>query len=213
MKTNKKEKLGLPSKFISICLFFSILFLFSFNFISAGFGYDSDSTILKIGEFNQGDVVELIQTCSNCTYNNITKIKLPDGTLIEIDEAMTKDETFYNYSFGNYTYLIGVYQVSGVGDLNGIDEVWNYSFEIKGGNLGFFIIAFVLFYGLTIYGIILKNEWVSLVGCFGLCILGIYTSFNGIDVYKNTLTSAISYITIAIGLGIGFESLKAITYK
>lgn len=213
MKKQKKKSLKVFSKFISICFLFSFLILFSSNLVSAGFGYDSDSTLLRIGEFRQGEAIDLIQTCSNCTFNNITKIKTPDGILLNINQQMTKDGTFYNWTLTNYTHQIGEFQVSGVGDLNGNNEVWNYYFEIKGGNLGFFIIVFVLFYGLTFYGIKIENPWVSLFGCFGLLMLGIFTSFNGIDVYKNDLTLGFSYITLAIGLGIGFEALMNITYK
>lgn len=210
MKTDIENKQILPSKFILICFF---VFLFSLNFLSAGFGYNSDSTILKLGNFQQGKSINLIQTCSNCTYNNITKIKLPDGTITDINAQMTKDGTFYNYTFSGDTSLIGEYQVNGVGDLNGNDSVWFYSFEIQGGNLGFFIIAFVLFYGLTLWGLKVKHEWIALMGCLGLCILGIYTSFNGIDIYKNDLTKIISYITLGVGLGVGFEALRELTYK
>lgn len=210
MKTDIKRKFELPSRFIFVCLLIS---LFSFNFISASFGYDSDSTPLKLGTFKQGETIDLIQTCSNCTYNNITKIKLANGTLLNVNGEMTKDGTFYNYTLSGYTDFIGEYIVNGIGDLDGEEEVWSYVFEIKGGNLGFFILVFILFYGLTLYGIKVKHEWVSLVGCFGLVMLGVYTSFNGIDLYKNDLTNVISYITLGIGLGVGFEALREITYK
>ena len=112
------------------------------------------------------------------------------------------------YEFSD-TAQIGTYYFTTTGS-NGITNT--DSFEISGGNIAFFIIAFILFFGITFYGIKIKHEWVTLIGCFGLLILGIYTSFNGVDSFKNSLTDIISYVTIAIGLGVGFEALRKITY-
>lgn len=210
MKKYIATKFVLSSKFVSMCLIFSTFIFLFFPFISAGYGYNSDSTILNIGTFNQGSNIELIQTSSNGSAINITTIKFPDGSLVSFNEEMTKDGTFYNWTLSSSrTYLIGEYIVNGAGD----EGVWNYKFVINGGNIGFFIILFVVCYGLTFYGLKIQNEWVSLLGCFGLLFLGIHTSFNGIDLYKNEMTRAISYITIAVGLGIGFEALMAITEK
>jgi len=206
MKTNTKKFL-LPSKFISLCLFI----LFFISFASASFGF---TDLKNIGLYNQGEEIKLIQTCSNCTYINITTIKLPDGSILDFDETMTKDGTTYNWTLdSSHTSLIGEYTVNGIGDLNGNNQIWNYKFDIKGGNLGFFVLIFILTYGLVVYGLKIKNEWVSLIGCFGLSIFGIYTSFNGIDIYKNLMTNVVSYINLGIGLGIGFEALREITYK
>lgn len=210
MKREIRKKFALPSKFILVSLFF--LFIFSLNSISA-FGYNSDPTgILNVGSFPQNSNINLIQTCANCSFTNITTIQTPNG-LININSKMTKSGTFYTYVFtSNNTIPIGTYIVNGVGDENGINAVWSYSFNVNGGNLGFFILAFLVFYGITFFGLYKKNEWIALVGSIGLLLLGMFTSFNGVDVYKNDLTKALSYITLAIGLGIGFESLREITY-
>ncbi len=207
-----KNDLG-KSRIFPRFIFGFFIFLFFFSFTSA-FGYVSDSTILDFGTFNQGERINLIQTCPNCSFNNITKIKLPDGSLLNINSAMTKSGTFYNYSLiGNFTTQIGEYRVYGVGNPNGIDDVWVYKFSVSGGNQTFFIIVFLLFFGLTFYGIKIKNPWITLIGSFGISILGVYVSFNGIGLYKNSLTETVSYIVIAMGLGLGFESVREIIYS
>ena len=182
-----------------------ILGMFLISFVSA--------EIQTLGIFNQGQEINLIQTCGSCTFNNITSIYSPEGNNLISNMEMTKDGTIFNYTLNGYlTTSIGTYIVNGVGDLDGTNTIWNYSFEVKGGSLNFFILAFTLFFVLTFYGLRIKNEWVAVIGCFGLLILGIYTSFYGIDLYKNELTNVISYVTIAIGLGVGFEALMEITY-
>jgi len=162
--------------------------------------------------YKQGLDANLLQSSNSATFVNVTNIVLGDGTVLYLNDAMTKQGNTFNYTLsGLYTTSIGTYQVCGIGD-DTEEQEFCYTFEVKGGNLGFFIIAFVLFFILTFYGMSIKNEWVSLIGCFGLLVLGIYTSFYGIDLYKNDLTRVISYVTIGIGLGIGFQALKEITY-
>lgn len=179
-----------------------ILGMFLINLASASFG-----------TFKQGQEVRLLQTCSDCAFNNISSVVAPDGSQLVGNVLMTKNGNAYNYTLsGSLTAQIGTYAVNGFGDPSGTTEVWLYHFDVKGGNLGFFILGFVLFFGLMAYGIYLKNPWISLIGCFGIVILGIYTSFNGIDLYKNDLTKVISYVTIAIGLGVGFQALREITF-
>ncbi|HED06274.1 MAG TPA: hypothetical protein ENI61_06295 [Ignavibacteria bacterium] len=209
MKRNKENKGVINNKSVFFISFLLFLLFFNLNFISAGFGYDS----VNYGAYIQGKQINLFQTCANCSSINITSIISPDGQILISNVNMNKSGVLFNYSLsGKHTIQIGTYKIMGVGDINGTNTIWNYVFEIRGGNIGFFVIAFLLFFGLTFYGLKIRNEWVGLIGCFGLLILGIFISFNGIDLYKNNLTQGIAYITIAIGLGIGFEAIYKITY-
>ena len=100
-----------------------ILMAFLISFASA--------EIQTLGTFKLGDDINLIQTCDNCTFNNITSVLYPNSTQTIGEFAMTKTGTIYNFtlSSGNITSL-GTYIVNGFGDLDGIDTVWNYNFEI-----------------------------------------------------------------------------------
>lgn len=163
-------------------------------------------------DFQPNIQMQITNFCStgDCTYANLTSIILPDGTVSSINSLMTKDGTDFNYSYT--PPQTGTYIVKTCSNPNGVRVCDSDTFSVGGGILGFFILAYILFFGLVIYGIKIENEWWSLIGCFGLLIMGIYTSFNGIDVYKNSITQVISYATIAIGLGVGFEALRKITY-
>lgn len=166
----------------------------------------------SIGTFKQGQTIDLPQSCSDCSFNNVTSVIAPDGTQIVGNVLMTKNGLNYNYTIGGtLTSQIGTYTVNGVGDPGGVSQVWVYHFDIGGGNLAFFIFAFALFFGLTIWGIKMQSPWISLIGCMGVAILGVYTALNGVGSDKNTLTTAISYITAAAGLGVGFMALRDIT--
>lgn len=94
-----------------------------------------------LGTFQQGEsgnCIELIQTCGSCTYNNVSSVvKTGEDTVTyTINTQMTKDDTYYNYSFCNIT-KIGVYNVHGFGDLDGDKTSWVYNFEITGTGFEF----------------------------------------------------------------------------
>ena len=213
MESLKENKFGIYPKLVLFSFVF--LFFFSLNFVS-GYGYNSGSdNILNIGNFKQNQKVNLIQTCSNCSFNNLTTIKLPDGSLISINGLMTKDGTFYNYSFSNTTQL-GTYIVNGLGDENGVNSVWAYSFNVTSAGSGVSGLPFLIF-GILIFGFLIlwgwrtNYPWVIVLGAFGILIVGIYTSLHGVGEYKDSITQVISYVLISLGLGFGFESLMKIT--
>lgn len=85
----------------------------------------------SIGTFKQGDAVTLPQLCATCTSNNITILLAPNGTTLIENQQMTKSGSWYNYTLdGTYTSSIGTYSVNGIGDLDGTNTVWAYTFTI-----------------------------------------------------------------------------------
>ena len=92
------------------------------------------SSATTLGAFKQGRVgecIELVQTCGSCTYNNISTVARTgeDPIIYTINAQMTRDNTYYNYSFCNITE-IGTYNVHGFGDLDGEKTSWVYYFTI-----------------------------------------------------------------------------------
>jgi len=175
------------------------MFLLSLTFVSAE----------SIGTFHQGQAFNITNYCQDggCTGIDLISIQSPNGTSQIINQPMTMigQKGFYEFNSSE----IGTYYFTTTAS-NGITNV--DSFNIDGGNPIFFIIAFILAFGITGFGLKIKHEWVTLAGTFLMLILGIYTSLNGIGIYKNNLTTAISYITILLGLGLGFETLRELTY-
>ncbi len=83
----------------------------------------------SLGTFKSGECVNLIQICDNCSYNNISTILYPNSTVALSNLTMSKDDTYYNYSFCS-TSTIGEYIVNGFGDLDGVKTTWSYDFEV-----------------------------------------------------------------------------------
>lgn len=89
----------------------------------------SITAIETLGTFQVNDCVELIQICNNCTFNNVTSVLYPNSSTAESDLIMTVQGTRYNHTFCNNS-AIGNYIVNGVGDLDGVNTVWNYDYLI-----------------------------------------------------------------------------------
>ncbi len=160
------------------------------------------ATQVSLGVFKQGECIGLIQTCANCTYNNISRVFHPDATKSLDNNLMTKDDTYYNYSFCN-TSQLGTYIVNGFGDIDGIKTSWSYDLDVTPSGdenvLGLFIIVIFIAYAIGFIGFFGKHEWVSVMGGFAMMLLGVYILINGIDVYRNFMTIALSSITAGLG--------------
>ena len=138
----------MKNKLLVICFLISI-FLISFA--------SADS----IGVFKQNTCVNLIQTCTSCTYVKITSVNYPNSSQGLGLVTMTKTGTLYNYSYCD-TSQLGTYKVNGFGDEYGIDTGFAYEFEITGnGNsspdgvtIVMFSIAYIILLGFLVYVII-----------------------------------------------------------
>ena len=171
----------------------AIVFTFLFSLASAS----------TIGTFSPNECVELTQTCANCTYVNISVLTAKDNdggsiTLLK-NINMQKQGIYYNYTFCNTGY-IGEYSYVTFGDPSGFIDVETVTFTIGLGSLLLFIIAFILIYMIAFVGFFGKHEWVSIMGGFGMIILGVFTLTIGIDNYRGFITEAISIITIGLGM-------------
>lgn len=85
--------------------------------------------ISTLGTFKSGEAIDLIQTCSNCSYINVSSVTAPNSTIIVQDAVMSKNGVLFNYSM-NGQETIGIYNVCGEGDLDGETTVWCYDFEV-----------------------------------------------------------------------------------
>jgi len=91
----------------------------------------ASASFTSLGTFQQDSNVTIRQLCTSCTYNNITSVVYPNGSLAIGEVSM--NELGIEYTFGfDKTNPEGTYFVNGFGDLGGTDTVWGYTFEITG---------------------------------------------------------------------------------
>ena len=107
----------------------------------------------SLGTFRIGENTTLRQTCSNCTFNNITSVVLSsvDSSQVIGQVPMAKLGNEFSYDLtSNYTTELGTYIVNGFGDKDGTPTIWVYDFKVTytGKELSiassvFYIILFV----------------------------------------------------------------------
>ena len=85
----------------------------------------------ELGTFKEGEDINLLQLCASCTQNTITSVRSPSSEILISNVSMTKIGSEYNYTLNStYTTVLGTYKVNGLGDIDGEDTVWVYTFEI-----------------------------------------------------------------------------------
>lgn len=166
-----------------------------------------------LGVFKQNQCINLIQTCPDCSYSNISSILYPNSSQVLGLVSMTKLGTMYNYTFCN-TNTSGIYLVNGYGDLAGTLTTWNYNFEVtpsgtspsttQGIIYTVLMLVSLIFFLITLYGafmidgsnytnddelVITNNKKYIKMGLFFLAyILMIWLSFNLWNLSQNFLT-------------------------
>ena len=166
----------------------------------------------SLGTFKQNDCINLIQNCNNCSVVNITKLTYPNSTAAVTNIGMTADGTSFNYTFCQ-TPIVGTYFVSGFGDLDGVNTVWTYTFDItplgdnSTSNIGFYFFIIVTLFILLTIGFYSGDKWIVILCGIGMLIFGLYFLVNGISGFRDSmLNTFISFAMIGIGTYISVKS-------
>lgn len=193
---------------------FALIFLglFSFIIFSASVSAQEQQSL---GTFDQGTCIVLKQTCSNCSFVNVTRITAQSSSNIKLQGnfAMTRTDTIYNRTFCNTTEL-GTYVLDWKADPSGIITAGNYDFLITPsgtddnsiGNvilLGFII---AISFSIILFGFNKGDPWIVILGSLLAVALALYTLLNGMGNYRNTATQAFSMITLFTALYISIRS-------
>lgn len=166
--------------------------------------------ISTLGTFKQNTCVSLIQTCGNCTFNNVSSVLYPNSSKAITNQIMTKSGSEYNLTFCT-TLPLGEYIVNGIGNPDGAITAWAYNFFITpSGTVDDSLAQLILIGGAALlamcliwFGLQMKDPVFATFGCLILIPLGLYLLINGIGAYRNNLTEAISFIVIFVGAYIG----------
>ena len=156
-----------------------------------------------LGTFKQHDCVNLLQTCSNCTYSNISSVSYPDSSQAMGEQEMTKVGTIYNKTLCS-TSIVGTYLVNGYADLDGEKTVWSYTFIVtpSGGpesNTIIFIIFILVSLGLLIFAFLTQNQIFALLSGFAFLGTGMYAMIYGFGDVTSLYTRILAYILLGFG--------------
>ena len=172
------------------------------------------AAISDLGNFKRFECVNLPQTCPDCTYNNISKITNSESTIVLTEVVMTKDDTYYNYTFCNTT-ILGKYTVNGFGDEGGTLGTWEYVFhitetgkeEVSVLNNPLIIILIGLALIFLFIGISTETIWFGFMSAVMFTLGGIYTTIYGFNDITNMYTQGIGISLVGIGITIMFVSI------
>lgn len=184
-------------------------YLFIIAFVIFSVGIVSATTIGDIATFKKDQQSNLFQICDTCNYVNLTSIELPNKTLVNIDELMTKTFNTFNYT---YTFdEVGDGHYSVCGDKGGSINCEAIPYLVTGSGIsdtiGFYILILILSLGIIFFGIWKEDVIISLLGSFGLYFLGLYSIFNGIAGIRDaTTTWAFSIIILGIAFYISVRA-------
>ena len=185
--------------------FLCSLFLTSFSFVGA----EVDS--LKPGKVNQEYM--LVQTCDNCTYINVTKIRYPNQSETYPNVRMSQTVNGnYNYSFT--PTVIGDYIVTTCGNPDGYYTCDSYDFTISttGNDFYSMIPLFLLLCGSFILalGLYFREPFLGVPSGIMLTISGVYFIIYGLGVIQNVYTQAIGFTSLLLGLVIAFSAIAEV---
>jgi hypothetical protein len=83
-----------------------------------------------IGTKKLDDCIDLIQTCADCTYVNFSSYTMPNGTREVVEWAGTQSGVTFTYNDCNITNQLGEWIIDGHGDLDNIDTVFTYKYDV-----------------------------------------------------------------------------------
>ena len=86
--------------------------------------------IESLGIFKLNNCIELLQSCSNCTYVNVSSVLYPNSSQALGQVQLTKIGTKYNYTSCAISSDLGTYIVNGFGDVDGVTTVFAYDYEV-----------------------------------------------------------------------------------
>lgn len=186
--------------------FFIVLLLI--NFASASIG--------NLGTFKVDSCINLMQACSDCTYNNVSSVRRPDGSQALGEVVMVKSGTEYTYNFCNTT-VSGTYHVNGFGDAGGLLTNWNYLLDVtptgivQASILNNPILLILLGISLMflVLALIIKSYPMGFIAGIMFTITGIYTMIFGFNNYTDDYSRTVGMVVIALGfifmLASGYE--------
>ncbi len=168
------------------------------------------AAISDLGNFKRFDCVDLPQTCPDCTYNNISRITTDSESTVVLGEViMTKDGTYYSYSFCNTTTL-GTYNVNGYGDEGGVLGTWEYVLhitetgkeEVSVLNNPLLILLVSLALIFLFIGISTGTLWFGFMSGVMFLLGGLYTTIYGLNDITNMYTQGAGITLIGVSVTI-----------
>jgi hypothetical protein len=149
--------------------------------------------------------INIIQTCTNCSYINITTVQNPESQIILFNVQMTKIGSSYNYTIPSQR-LLGRYTICGNGDINGVNTAWCDYLDVTADGIprDTFPVALYLAIGsiaFFVLGYISKLNSLLIFSGINMLIFGVVTLYPGYGFVNYDTLIGITIGSCCIGLG------------
>lgn len=163
----------------------------------------ASAEVQSLGSAKQNECIQLVQSCTSCTYVNVTTVQLPNKDIESIFQEMEVNGFSYNYTFCG-TSQIGMYIATTCGDIDGTNTCVSYDFDITPSGfaqtLGFYFLVLVIISSVVVLGFWIQEEWFIILGGMGLIIFGVYSLNFGVAGFRDMfLTWTVSLFEIGVG--------------
>jgi hypothetical protein len=161
----------------------------------------ASAEVNSIGTIKQSECIQIPQVCASCSYVNVS-VQYPNKSIAISNQAMTPNGAgLWIYNFCN-TSQLGRYDVSGMGDINGVDtgfsvlwfEVTPNGESITTGKALFYIgliSILIIFLVLSMTSFVRFENLLNRVSMIGLSyLLLIAITFVGWNMAKDFVTSS-----------------------
>lgn len=185
---------------------FGILLL---SLVSGQFVYEDNTQRSLPQPIKQYSCGDLISTCANCTFVNVTAVIAPNNrsNILSVPLALTEASGLDGYYSAEFcsNYFIGEYTYITYGDPDGILVTQPVTYEVtSSGRNGYENLIVILFISCFLYifnliGFFKGNEIMTILSGMGLMFLGLYLNINGLVIYRDDLTNIFVYVTIGWG--------------
>ncbi len=176
----------------------------------------ASASLDSLGTVKQNDCINISQTCSTCTYVNISSISSnKNSNLVSNVEMSSFGNGEWRYEFCS-TNIISRYDVKGQGDVSGVDSSFAVYFDVTPSGfintLGFYIVLLIVLGGILLIGFSIKEPWFVIIGGMGFILLGIYSINYGVAGFRDMfMTWGVGLFEIAVGatlaIGAGIQSI------
>lgn len=157
-----------------------------------------------LGTVTQYDCINLLQTCVDCSYNNISFVSYPNRTIKVLEDvSMTKNGIIFNYTFC-LTSELGTYIVNGYGDPDGTKTSWNYDFivtttgESSNNTIPVFLLISAII--LLVMALAIKSPPLGFFSGILFMMVGMYLMIYGFGFVADLYTQ--SFALVVIGMGV-----------
>jgi len=201
-------------KLVGVVYLLSLFLLFSISFSEAAVDTSRVEDVFEVNDIiqyskpcsNNGTYCGPTAVCNYTFYDTDNTIRVNNQIAINVG---ANGSSIWQYNISHDT--TGLYKVDMFCTDAGLKGSTTMYYQVTGdGNntsLGFYALILLLSFGIVIFGFVIKDAWMTMLGSMGLYFFGLYVLFNGIAGTKDAITTwGIGIIILGVAMYISIQA-------